>query len=98
MNNNETQQENTMWPPIPSLPPPERVKPKPLLARIPIWMIALIDIGVGIILCGLAYVRLWASRPLIHWDEVAAEGLISALTMFGAHLWVRHVLLKQNPK
>jgi len=61
-------------------------------------MIALIDIGVGVILCGLAYLRLWARRTLIHWDEVAAEGLMSALTMFGAHLWMRHVLLKRNLK
>ena len=98
-NNDNPQQENTVWPPAPSLLPPKPPEPKPpLLARISIWLVALIDIGGIIFLSGFAYLNLWVGHKAIHWVDIAADGLIPGMAIFVMHLWLRSVLLKRNPK
>jgi len=97
-NNHDPQQENTIWPPAPSLLPPQSPEPKPLLIRIPLWQVVFIDFGISLLLSGFAYLRLSMGHHAISWVDIAAEGLIPGVAIFGTHLWVRHVLLGRTSK
>ena len=97
-NNNNPQQEDNIWPPAPSLLPPKTPELKPLLIRIPLWLVVCIDVGVSIFLSSFAYLRLSMGHHAIHWADIATEGLIPGMAIFVAHLWLRSVFLKRNPK
>lgn len=90
------QQEDGIWPPTPSLPPPMKLAPKPLVVRISVWLVVLIDFGVSSLLVGLAFLRLSMGHNTIHWADTVAEGLIPGILLFGVHLWVRHFFSKRS--
>jgi len=91
-NNHDSQQEDIIWPPAPSMLPPKVPEPRPLLLRIPLWQVVLIDIGGCIFLSGAAYLRFSIEHRAIHWAEIAAEGFIPGIGIFVMHLWLRRVL------
>ncbi len=92
----QTQQEDIEWPPSPSLPPPRRLEPEPLLIRVSVRMVAFIDAGVSVILSGLAYLRLPKGHNLPYWSDIVAEGLVPGLFLFGVHLWLRRAWTKRH--
>ena len=96
-NNYNPQQEDTVWPPAPSLLPPKPREPKPpFLARISIWLVVLIDIGGSIFISSFVYLDRSMGHHAIHWVDIAAEGLIPGMAIFVMHLWLRRNLLKRN--
>ena len=93
-NNNLTEdtEDGRVWPPPPSLLPPVSAQPKPLMARITIWMAALIDMGTGLVLSGFSYLWSELSHQPVSWRDVIAQGSLLALTLFIVHLWARRKL------
>jgi hypothetical protein len=92
----KTVQGNIEWPPSPSLPPPSLPEPQPLIIRISVWMVALIDAGIIIFSSGLAYLRLHKSHHITPWFDIVMEGLAPGSLIFGVHLWLRYRWRKRH--
>jgi hypothetical protein len=67
----------------------DKTPQQPLIIRISVWMVALIDLAVSVFLSGLAYLRLHQIHHVTPWFDIVMEGLAPGSAMFGLHLWLR---------
>jgi len=92
------EEDDTIWPPPPSLSSPSLQPQEPWLARLPIEMVILMDIGIGLFFSGSEYLHLWSVDKPISRHDVVAGGVVPGLSFFGMHIWLRFKLNKDKSR
>ena len=89
-----------IWPPPPTLPPPQPMPSQSLFVRGGILVPILVSIGWGLIEFGVEYLRQWMMHPahVIHWDGVRFSGITLFALTLPANIWLRSKVLKQRHK
>ncbi len=87
-----------IWPPAPTLPPPERVRLQSLFVRGGILVPVLISTGEGMVGFGTNYLQQWTSHKhhFIDQNEVYYMGAMMFTLLLPVNIWSRARILKQR--